>query len=163
MYPPARRATPAAICRSWPVSQSMNRLSAFSVPWGLNSRDANGTSTSAQLMRTKTITATTAIAVAVLVLIRWCSAVIGGAGCPDRRAGEAGEPVPRLMQDSLAPYGEFRRRPVLWRGMGPPSGDVQVAGRQQRADGQQRYAQGQVEAAADVVLGLDRIDVQHEH
>jgi len=47
--------------------------------------------------------------------------------------------------------------------MGPPPGDVQVTGRQQRADGQQRYAQGQVEAAAGVVLGLDRIDVRHEH
>ena len=41
--------------------------------------------------------------------------------------------------------------------------DVQVVSRQQRADGQQRYPQGQVEPAAGVVLGLDGIEAHHEH
>jgi hypothetical protein len=35
--------------------------------------------------------------------------------------------------------------------MRPPPVDVQVVSRQQRADGQQRYPQGQVEPAAGLV------------
>jgi hypothetical protein len=74
MYAPASRQTPAAICRWWLLSQCSNRLSAYSVPWGLDIRNANGTSTSAQLMMTNTITAITATALGVFLLIRWCSA-----------------------------------------------------------------------------------------
>jgi hypothetical protein len=46
--------------------------------------------------------------------------------------------------------------------MMPPPADAHVVGRQQRADGQQRYPQDQVDPAADVILGLDGTDVQHE-
>jgi hypothetical protein len=48
-------------------------------------------------------------------------------------------------------------------GTGPPPVDAQVVGCQQRTEGQQRYPQDQVEPAAGMVLGLDRIEVQHEH
>jgi hypothetical protein len=41
---------------------------------GLDIRNANGTSTSVQLMMTNTATAITATVVGVLLLIRWCSA-----------------------------------------------------------------------------------------
>jgi hypothetical protein len=46
--------------------------------------------------------------------------------------------------------------------MMPPPADAHVVGRQQRADGQQRYPQGQVDPAADVTLGLGGTDVQYE-
>ena len=47
--------------------------------------------------------------------------------------------------------------------MWPPPPVEQALVQQQRADDQQRYAQGQVEPSAGVALGLDRIGVQHKH
>jgi hypothetical protein len=77
-----------------------------------------------------------------------------GARRADRRADEDSEPVPGLMQYPIRPHFQFRRL-VRCRVMWPPS-EAQAIGRQQCADGQQRYPQGQVEPGARVALGLDQ-------
>jgi len=68
-----------------------------------------------------------------------------------------------LVQDPPDPYSQLRWRVGCWRWIWPSPRAVQTISRQQRADDQQRYPQGQVESTAGPVLSLDRIGVQHEH
>ena len=60
----------AAICRSWLVIQSVNRVIAFSVPWGLAIRNANGDEHQRPVDSHETSTATTAIAAGALLATR---------------------------------------------------------------------------------------------
>lgn len=95
----------AAICRSWLVIQSVNRLIAFSVPWGLAIRNANGTSTSAQLVdshenqhRDHRYRGGRLASDQVMPREEIC-----GTRGADRRANEDGEPVVGLMQGPQCP------------------------------------------------------------
>ena len=92
----------------------MNRLSAFSVPWGPESQERERDEHQRPVDEDENYHRDHRDRGGRLGVDQVVQrGEIGGAGCADRRANEDGEPVPRLVQDSLGPRSQFRRRPFL--------------------------------------------------